>query len=124
MSRGLLVDTHILIWMRAAPDRLLDSERRLLDAAPTRFVSAASFWEIGILIGLGRIANEARLYEVPQGFDLLSITPAHCRDLSGLPPIHRDPFDRMLIAQSTIEGITLITADQTVARYPGPIQLV
>lgn len=117
MSRGLLVDTHILLWMRAAPDRLLDSERQALDKATARFVSAASFWEIGILIGLGRIGDDPRLYEVPQGFDLLPISPAHCQDLSRLPPIHRDPFDRMLIAQARTEVLALLTRDAKIADY-------
>jgi len=117
MSRGLLVDTHILLWMRAAPERLLDSERRRLDTASARFVSAASFWEIGILIGLGRISDEPRLYEVPQGFDLLPITPTHCQDLSRLPPLHRDPFDRMLIAQARTEALALLTRDAKIADY-------
>ncbi len=105
--------------MRADPAKLLPSERLSIDQAPCRLVSIVTFWEVAILINLGRIEADQRLFTVPQGVDLLTIRPEHCQDLAGLPQLHRDPFDRMLIAQARIEGLLLLTRDTKIINY-GP----
>lgn len=117
MSKSVLLDTHIYLWMRACPERLLPAERRLIDKAVIRYVSAVSIWEIALLIGFGRIDGDTRLFTPPDGLDLLPIQPAHCQALLGLPPLHRDPFDRMLIAQARADKLTLITRDAKIREY-------
>jgi len=91
--------------------------------------SAASMWEIAIKSRLGRadfLVNGRLLRRglLDNGYEELPITSEHALAIDALPPIHGDPFDRILIAQATIEGIELLTADQVVARYPGPIRMV
>jgi len=91
--------------------------------------SSASLWEVAIKSGLGRrdFRIDARLLRrglLDNGYDELPITGEHAVALDGLPPIHKDPFDRMLIAQSMVEGITLLTADPLIAQYPAPIRKV
>ncbi|SMQ58523.1 PIN domain nuclease, a component of toxin-antitoxin system (PIN domain) [Devosia lucknowensis] len=126
----VLLDTHILLWAAAEPERLPSAARVLLDAPETEPVfSAASLWEVAIKHGLGRddFRADPRLLRrglVDNGYDELPITSEHAVAILGLPLIHRDPFDRMLIAQATVVGIELITVDETVARYPGPIRLI
>ena len=117
MTRAVLLDTHILLWLRTAPDRLSERERRAIVAAPCRYVSAVSLWEIALLIGLDRIENDSRFFVVPEGFDLLPITANHCHMLTGLPWHHRDPFDRMLIAQARTDSLLLLTRDSKIIAY-------
>ena len=109
MIAALLVDTPLVLRARIAPERLSGGERRTLDDAPSCYVSAVSLWEIAILMALGRIAHDQRLLTVPDGFELLSILPDHCKALIALPKHHRDPFDRMLIAQARAEHLPLLT---------------
>lgn len=116
-SHGLLLDTHILLWMRASPDKLTDGERLAIAEAPVRLVSAVTLWEIALLISLGRIDADERLFTPPTGINLLPVQPRHCRELIGLPQIHRDPFDRMLIAQARTEGLILVTRDEKIRAY-------
>lgn len=116
---ALLVDTHIFIWARLRPARLSDAERQLLNNARLRLVSAASLWEIAILQALDRIERDPSLLDVPAEFDFLPITPDHCKALLQLPRHHRDPFDRMLVAQSSSEQIPLLTRDEAVSLYAG-----
>jgi PIN domain nuclease of toxin-antitoxin system len=126
----LLLDTHLLLWAAGRPDQLPASALALLDD-PTnelRF-SAASMWEITIKRGLGRddFQVDPRLLRrglLDNGYDELAITSEHAIAVDLLPPIHKDPFDRILIAQSTVEGITLLTADPLVAQYPGSVRQV
>jgi PIN domain nuclease of toxin-antitoxin system len=117
MSRAVLLDTHIFLWLRLAPERLTAGERRAIDNAPCRYISAVSLWEIAILIGLGRVENDPRLLDPPGGIDLLAIDAAHCRELLGLPVLHKDPFDRMLIAQARADSLLLITRDAQITAY-------
>lgn len=117
MSKSILLDTHIYIWMRTCPERLLSTERRLIDNAVIRYVSAVSLWEIALLIGLGRIDNDPRLLTPSPGIDLLPVEPGHCEALLSLPFLHRDPFDRMLIAQARADGLTLVTRDAKIREY-------
>jgi PIN domain nuclease of toxin-antitoxin system len=117
VTAGLLVDTHILLWARTEPEILRPGELRAIESAQVRYVSAVTLWEFGILIGLGRIEANERLLDVPQGYDLLPISPAHCTTFSKLPRHHRDPFDRMLIAQAQSEQVSLLTRDRAMTAY-------
>lgn len=126
----LLLDTHLLIW--AAEDiREVPKAARKLMADPDNelFFSPASIWEIAIKFGLGKPdfqIDPRLLYRglLDNGYEELSITTNHTIAVVSLPAIHKDPFDRLLIAQATVEGILLLTSDPTVAQYPGPIRKV
>ena len=126
----LLLDTHVLLWAAAQPTKMTRSTRDLLkNTKNTLLFSAASIWEITIKHSLNRadFTVEPRVLRralLDNGYEELAITSAHAVAVDQLPPLHRDPFDRMLIAQATVEGATLITADATVAKYPGPIRKV
>jgi PIN domain nuclease of toxin-antitoxin system len=126
----LLLDTHLLLWAAGQPDRLSANARAWLeDAANEPIFSAASLWEIVIKRGLGRddFQVDPRLLRrglLDNGYRELVIGSEHVMAIDGLPPIHKDPFDRLLIAQSMVEGITLLTADPLVAQYPAPVQRV
>ena len=126
----LLLDTHLLLWAAGDPDQLSTTARSLLDDLQNELIfSAASLWEVAIKHGLGRadFQVDARLLRrglLDNGYTELPITSAHAVEISTLPSIHKDPFDRILIAQSIAEGITLLTADPVVAKYPAPVQLV
>jgi PIN domain nuclease of toxin-antitoxin system len=113
----VLIDTHILLWARTDPETLTAGELRTLDSAEVRLVSCVTLWEFGILISLGRIEDDERLLDVPPGFELLPISPAHCKAVTRLPRHHRDPFDRMLIAQAQSENVPLLTRDRAMAAY-------
>ncbi len=122
-----LVDTHLLLWAALSPDRLPPEAARLLgDAANDVVFSAATIWEVVIKAGLGRAdftcdPHVLRRGLLDNGYSALPITVEHMLAVSGLPPHHKDPFDRILVAQATVEGITLLTADERLAGYPGPI---
>jgi PIN domain nuclease of toxin-antitoxin system len=126
----LLLDTHLLLWAAGDPDQLSTTARSLLDDLQNELIfSAASLWEVATKHGLGRadFQVDARLLRrglLDNGYTELPITSAHAVEISTLPSIHKDPFDRILIAQSIAEGITLLTADPVVAKYPAPVQLV
>lgn len=124
----LLLDTHLLLWAAGVPERLPDEARALLeDEDATPFFSAASLWEVAIKNGLGRadFSVDPRVLRrglLENGYVEMAVTGAHAVAVDLLPPIHKDPFDRLLIAQARVEGLTLLTADRIVARYPGPIR--
>lgn len=126
----LLLDTHLLLWAAAEPDRLSADALALIGAPENElFFSAASLWEIAIKRGLGRddFQVNPRLLRrglLDNGYGELPIGSEHAVAIDSLPPIHNDPFDRMLVAQATVEGITLLTADSWVAQYPGPVRRV
>ncbi len=99
------------------------------DADNEPMFSVASLWEIAIKSGLGRadFRADARLLRrglIDNGYDELAIAGEHAVAVANLPPIHKDPFDRILVAQSAVEGILLLTADPIVAQYPGPVRKV
>ncbi|ACP22852.1 conserved hypothetical protein (plasmid) [Sinorhizobium fredii NGR234] len=127
---NILLDTHILLWAAGNPGRLSKEAHALIsDPENVLYFSAASLWEIAIKRGLGRTDFEAdpRLLRrglLDNGYAELSINSAHAAALDQLPPIHKDPFDRILIAQSIVEGLVLVTADEMIGRYPGPVRLV
>ncbi len=126
----LLLDTHVLLWAAAAPERLSARARgRIEDAENLPVFSAASIWEVAIKSGLGRDdfrVNAAVLRRglLDNGYEELVITGEHAAAVTTLPPLHKDPFDRMLVAQAMTAGIVLFTADDLVAQYPGPIERV
>jgi PIN domain nuclease of toxin-antitoxin system len=126
----VLLDTHLLLWAAGEPDKLSPDARGLIeDEANELLFSAASIWEVAIKSGLGRddFSLDARVLRralIDNLYRELPVTGEHAAAIAGLPPIHKDPFDRMLVAQSEVEGVTLLTADELVARYPGPIRMV
>lgn len=125
-----LLDTQVLLWAAGVPERLSIEVRDLLEDPGTELVfSAASIWEVAIKNGLGRkdFRADPRLLRtglLENGYFELAVTGEHAARVDILPPIHKDPFDRILVTQALTEGITLLTADSLVARYPGPIRLL
>jgi PIN domain nuclease of toxin-antitoxin system len=126
----LLLDTHLLLWAAGLPDKLPVGARALLAEPENELLfSSASVWEIAIKHGLGRadFRVDPRLLRrglLDNNYGELPISSAHAVATESLPPLHNDPFDRMLVAQATVEGVTLLTSDPVVARYPGPIRHV
>lgn len=126
----LLLDTHLLLWAAGQPERLSPAARTLLeDEENALLFSAASLWEITIKSDLGRedFQVDPRLLRralVDNGYVELPVTNRHVLSLKSLAALHKDPFDRMLVAQSIAEGIPLVTTDPVVARYSGPIKQV
>lgn len=124
----LLLDTHSLFWVTMDPSQLSSAAKTsLADEENNVYVSVASAWEIAIKVGIGKWP-EARdlLLEFEQhvdrsGFELLPIHLAHVRAAGLMKAAHRDPFDRLLAAQATIEGLTLVTADEQVASLGAPV---
>jgi PIN domain nuclease of toxin-antitoxin system len=128
---NLLLDTHVLLWAAGLPDRLPRAIRGMLEDPKNELVfSAVSLWEIVIKRSLGRKDFQAdtcllRRGLLENGYHELEIKGEHAVAADGLPgPIHKDPFDRLLVAQSMVEGILLMTADPVVAQYPGPVRKV
>ena len=126
----LLLDTHLLLWAAGSPEQLPAAARTLLEDSQNELLySAASLWEIAIKRGLGRsdFKVDARLLRrglLDNGYQELAIASEHAVFIDSLPPLHKDPFDRMLVAQATVEGVILLTADALVAQYPGSIRQV
>ena len=120
----VLLDTHVWLWMWSEPERLRNAARSVLEDPSTELhVSAVSAWEIATKSGLGRL-------KLPTSADVWLADPRHLRDVtelpisfshairsSALPPHHRDPFDRMLVAQAQAEGLVLVSADRQLAAY-------
>lgn len=125
----LLLDTHLLLWAAGLPERLSPDARQLIEAREnTPVFSAASLWEITIKRRLGRddfrVNPEVlRRGLLENGYEELAIQSVHALAVGHLPDLHKDPFDRMLVAQAATEGMLLLTADVVVAKYPGPIRL-
>jgi PIN domain nuclease of toxin-antitoxin system len=126
----LLLDTHLLLWAAGQPKRLPAVARKLIDDWRNELLfSVASLWEIVIKRSLGRddFRVEPRVLRrglLDNGYAELAIGGEHAIAVDSLPPIHRDPFDRLLVAQAQIESVTLLTADPLLGRYPGPIRCV
>jgi len=126
----LLLDTHLLLWAAGEPDRLSAEARSLIENPENELLfSAASLWEVAIKRGLGRhdFKVDARLLRrglLDNGYSELPIVSDHVVAIESLPTLHKDPFDRVLVAQATVEGVTLLTIDSLVAQYPGPIRTV
>lgn len=126
----LLLDTHVLLRAAGFPDRLPADVIESLEDPDTELVySTASLWEVAIKSGLGRAdfrvdPHLLRRGLLDSGYRELPVTGAHAVAVDLLPEIHRDPFDRILVAQAQVEGITLVTMDEEVGRYRGPIRVV
>ena len=123
---NLLLDTHAWLWFVLGDSRLSETARsHILDSAHAKFVSPASYWEISIKISLGKYVLHAPYGEFMQqaiggnGFGVLAIEPVHTEQVSRMPFHHRDPFDRLLIAQATVEGMAIVTNDEQFPAY-GP----
>jgi PIN domain nuclease of toxin-antitoxin system len=125
-----LIDTHLLLWAAGEPEKLPDEARAIIEDETVELLfSAASIWEVAIKRGLGRadFRVDPRLLRrglVENGYVELPITGVHGAANDLLPPLHKDPFDRMLVAQAIAESVTLLTSDALVARYLGPVRKV
>jgi PIN domain nuclease of toxin-antitoxin system len=116
----LLLDTHVFLWWVAkSPELGTDARRAIADRDSFVTVSAAVVWEIGIKRALGKLKVPSGIIEQMQrhAFEPLSITVEHAVEAASLPLHHRDPFDRMLVAQAYLEGLTIVTRDPKIQRY-------
>jgi PIN domain nuclease of toxin-antitoxin system len=126
----LLLDTHLLLWAAGQPEHLSKAARSLLDNAENELLfSVASLWEVAIKSTLGRADFHVdpkllRRGLLDNGYVELPITSAQAVAVTTLPLIHKDPFDRLIVAQALTEGITLVTSDLVVSQYPGAIRAV
>ncbi len=126
----ILLDTQVLLWAAGVPQRLPDEARDFIRNPSNELVfSAASLWEVTIKNSLQRkdFSVDPHLLRrslLENGYRELSITSAHAVAVDLLPLVHRDPFDRILVAQAQIERMTLLTTDSTLGRYPGPIRVL
>jgi PIN domain nuclease of toxin-antitoxin system len=126
----LLLDTHVLIWAAEAPEKLPAGARALLvDPANAPVFSVVSIWEVAIKRSLNRDdfnLEPAGLRHdlLEQGWEEIAVSGEHAVAVRDLPAVHRDPFDRLLVAQAAAEGLTLLTADRRLTAYPGSIRLI
>jgi PIN domain nuclease of toxin-antitoxin system len=121
VAERLLLDTHVWLWWQADDRRLGSRARHAIATATDVRFSVASAWEIMVKARLGKLAlpaNSSIRAELDvHGFQAMAIELAHAEAIAMLPPIHRDPFDRMLVAQAMTEGLTIVTADRVLSRY-------
>jgi PIN domain nuclease of toxin-antitoxin system len=119
---SLLLDTHPFVWFLVAPKRVPGRLLSMLtDRARMVYVSAAAVWEATIKPGLGKLSlplDDLEATIAASGFAALPVTVAHALEVRHLPPLHRDPFDRLLVAQARHERLTLVTRDAAIRRYP------
>lgn len=125
----LLLDTHLMLWWQTGDSRLSGEARSAVDAADAVFFSRASLWEIAIKVSLGRLEVDTKSFSqrvTDYGFEWLEIGNEHLIALAALPvdADHRDPFDRLLVTQSRVEPLLLLTADAKLARYGETVRLV
>lgn len=125
----LLLDTHFAFWWQTGDARVTDSVRRLVDSAEEVLISRVSLWELAIKAGLGKVRIDLPIFAEQveaMGFAWLPIDNAHILKLADLPGFddHRDPFDRLLIAQSMAEPLILLTADGKLARYGSTVRVI
>jgi PIN domain nuclease of toxin-antitoxin system len=126
----LLLDTHLLLWVAGDSKKLSKAARTLIDDPQNELLfSALSIWEIALKSGLKptEVVADARVIRrslLDNGYTELPITSEHTVNVDRIPMIHKDPFDRILLAQAMVEGITLLTGDRRLAEYPGPIRKV
>lgn len=126
----LLLDTHLLLWAAAKPERLSPKALQLLeDEQNSLLFSSASLWEITIKCSLGRVDFKInprllRRSLLDNGYQELPVLSEHAVATADLPAIHKDPFDRILIAQATVEGFLFLTVDSLLEQYAGPVRLV
>ena len=118
----MLLDTHVFLWYVLADPGLSESALCKIQTSDRVFVSIASFWEMAIKSSLGKLKLPVSVPELMEicvsgGFEILQIRPSHLQTLEELPWIHRDPFDRLIVAQARAEGLELATEDSCVRRY-------
>jgi PIN domain nuclease of toxin-antitoxin system len=116
---SLLLDTHVILWWLADDPTLPDEIKARLDHEPDVYVSAATIWEVAIKQAIGKLPEPAGLPERirDSGFTELPIKSRHAMTAARLPPVHRDPFDRMLVAQAQEENLILVTRDSRCQKY-------
>jgi PIN domain nuclease of toxin-antitoxin system len=122
----VLLDTHLLLWALSSPEKLSKRARQRIESSDV-FASAASIWEISIKSALGKLdadPNEVLAGVEPAGFDHLSIVGGHAAKVAALPPIHKDPFDRLLVAQAKYEPMILLTDDDLLGGYGEFVEVV
>ena len=125
----VLLDTHVLVWAATTPERL-GSDLAVIEVADTRIVSAVCIWELAIKQRLGKLSvgpdvrTWARRVTSELVLDHLPVTVEHAAAVEHLPDVHRDPFDRLLVAQAVAEGAVLLTADERLAAYGDVVRLV
>ena len=119
----LLLDSHVFLWWQANDPRLTKAFKNVVRSANEVYVSAVTAWELGLKASLGKLRLPASVEDgvTESGFWELPITFAHARVAVALPHHHRDPFDRMLIAQALVENLTLVTHDAAIQRYEVPV---
>ena len=126
----LLLDTHLLMWAAREPNRLPAAARALIKDPDNELIfSAVSIWEAAIKSALRKSSfqTDPRLLRrrlLDNGYTEMPLLSEHAVAIDTLPPIHKDPFDRILVAQAMVEGITLLTVDPLVSQYPGPMRRV
>ena len=123
----LLLDTHVYLWYLADSPKLSRTARTAIASADEIFVSAASIWEVTIKAGLGKVKADLPMVVEGiegSGFSELPVTAAHAAAVAELRPLHRDPFDRLLVAQAIFEPLRLLTADPVLVEYSDLIELV
>ena len=118
-----LLDTHTLLWARATPDLLSADALAVLESADNAlYLSIASLWECAIKSSIGKLDVPDDFYRTVAGdYEILGIDVSHVQASANLPLHHRDPFDRMLVAQARLGGLTLVTRDRDIARYDVPV---
>ena len=116
---SLLLDTHVILWWLTDDPTLSDEVKNRLDDEPGVYISPASIWEVTIKQSIGKLSEPIDVAEEirDSGFRELPITSRHAIVAGRLPPIHRDPFDRMLVAQAQCEGLTLVSRDSHIQQY-------
>jgi PIN domain nuclease of toxin-antitoxin system len=124
----LLLDTHVVLWAASAPERLGASADAL--QAADRLISVASVWELAIKQSLGKVdlgmpvARWIQRAATELAAQILDISAAHAAGVEQLPPVHRDPFDRLLVVQASLEGAVLLTGDSALTAYGSVVRLV
>jgi PIN domain nuclease of toxin-antitoxin system len=117
---NVLLDSHLVLWMQGDDRRLGKNARALIRRAANVYISAATVWELAIKVGLGRLKLNLVEFDASidaSGLQVLPVSRQHGLLVARLPDHHRDPFDRLLVAQAMEEGLTLLTHDATVAKY-------
>jgi PIN domain nuclease of toxin-antitoxin system len=125
----VLLDTHVLVWAATTPERL-GSDLAVIEDADRRIVSAVCVWELAIKLGLGKLSlgsdvrTWVRRVTSELVLDHLPVTADHAAAVEHLPDVHRDPFDRLLVAQAVAEGAVLLTSDHRLTAYGDAVRLV
>ena len=125
---NVLLDTHALLWLLNGDEAIADTNKRLLERKGVgKYVSVVSLWEIAVKTSIGKLELDYPVEQLPSlleqlQFVLLSINEKHAVTVAKLPFYHKDPFDRLLIAQALVEDFTLVSRDANIARYDVPVE--